>query len=235
MNIAIIPARAGSKRIPGKNIKPFLGKPIIAYSIEAALQSGIFDKVIVSTDSEEIAEIAREYGAEVPFFRPKELCDDHTATAPVVTHAISWFMDNGINPDYVCCIYATAPFVAPEYLNQGYETISKNNCTTCYSITTFHFTIFRALRINKNGNTEMYWPEHELTRSQDFEEAYHDAGQFYWVNCKKFIKTQKLYADDSLPVILPRYLVQDIDTNEDWELAEYLYKATNDGNTGKPR
>jgi pseudaminic acid cytidylyltransferase len=225
MKIAIIPARGGSKRIPGKNIKPFLGKPIIAYSIQAALDSGVFDRVVVSTDSEKITEIAKEYGAEVPFYRPGELCDDHTATAPVITHALEWFIQNNSKPDYACCIYATAPFLKPEYIKEGYEKISNNNCSSCYSITTFPFPIFRALRINEKGTLEMYWPEHELTRSQDLEAAYHDAGQFYWVNTEKFLKNPKLYANDSLPVVMPRYLVQDIDTMEDWKMAEYLFKA----------
>lgn len=225
MNVAIIPARGGSKRIPGKNTKLFLGKPIIAYSIQAALDSHIFDRVIVSTDSDEIADIAIEYGADVPFRRPQELCDDHTETAPVISHAIKWLEENAVKPEYACCLYATAPFVEPGYLKKGLDLINKNQATTCFSVASFNFPIFRALKINHNGCLEMFWPENELTRSQDLEEAYHDAGQFYWVDCEKFLNEPKLYAKDSCPVIIPRYLVQDIDTYEDWEMAEYLFKA----------
>ncbi len=233
MNVAIIPARGGSKRIPGKNVKLFLGKPIIAYSIEAALDSNIFDKVIVSTDSDEIADVARSYGAEVPFYRPQELCDDHTETAPVICHTIQWLENNKSTPVFACCIYATAPFVEPLYIRKGFELINKYQSSTCFSVTTFPFPIFRALKINNNGSLEMFWPENELVRSQDLEEAYHDAGQFYWVDCKKFMNEPKLYAKDSCPVILPRYLVQDIDTYEDWEMAEYLFKAIHAGQTDK--
>lgn len=232
MNIAIIPARGGSKRIPGKNIKSFLGKPIIAYSIEAALTSGLFDSVVVSTDSEEIAEVARKYGAVTPFVRPNELCDDHTPTAPVITHAIEWFAEHETMPEYACCIYATAPFVEASYLREGYDTINENKCSSCFAITTFGFPIFRSLKINGHGNLEMFWPEHELTRSQDLEEAYHDAGQFYWVECERFLRFPKVYAEDARPVILPRYLVQDIDTPEDWKMAEYLYKAIHGSRQG---
>ncbi len=225
MNVAIIPARGGSKRLPGKNIRPFLGKPIIAYSIEAALASSLFEKVLVSTDSEEIAEIAREYGAVTPFLRPIELSDDHTATAPVIEHALRWLREQGDNINYACCIYATAPFVQPDYIKIGFDLLTQENCTTTYSVTSFPFPIFRASKINENGSLEMFWPENELARSQDLPEAYHDAGQFYWLHVDRFLQQKKLYASDSKPVILPRHLVQDIDTLEDWVRAEYMYKA----------
>jgi pseudaminic acid cytidylyltransferase len=225
VNVAIIPARGGSKRLPGKNIKNFLGKPIIAYSIEAAKSSGLFDQVLVTTDSEKIAEVAREYGAITPFLRPPELSDDQTATAPVIDHALRWLQNQGNRINYACCIYATAPFIQPEYLRQGYEILTKKKCTTAYSVTSFPFPIFRASKINDGGCLEMFWPEYELARSQDLPEAYHDAGQFYWVNVDRFLQQQKLYALDSQPVVLPRHLVQDIDTLEDWIRAEFMYQA----------
>ena len=225
MKIAIIPARGGSKRLPGKNIKAFLGKPIIAYSIEEALSSGLFDKVIVTTDSEKIAKVAMDYGASVPFLRPSELSGDHVATAPVIEHVLQELINQGNQVDQACCIYATAPFVQAKYLNEGYKTLMETNCSTVYSVTSFAFPIFRASQINNDGCLEMFWPENELVRSQDLPEAYHDAGQFYWLDVKKFLLQNKLYQADSRPVILPRHLVQDIDTLEDWIRAEYMYQS----------
>lgn len=227
MNVAIIPARGGSKRIPGKNVKHFLGKPIIAYSIEEALSSGLFDQVLVSTDSEEIAEIAKKYGAKVPFMRPSELSDDYTTTAPVIEHAVQWLQDQGENPAYVCCIYAAAPFIQSKYLAKGYELLRSKDCASSFPVTSFPFPILRASVIKDNGCLEMLWPEYELTRSQDLPEAYHDAGQFYWLNVKKFLSEKKIYPVDSRPVIMPRHLVQDVDTLEDWVRAEYMYKVIN--------
>jgi len=225
MNLAIIPARGGSKRIPNKNIKNFAGKPIIAYSINTARKAEIYDHVIVSTDSEGIAKIARQYGAEVPFIRPPELSDDATPTAPVLLHAIQWLADNGESPSYSCCIYATAPFVRPDDIINGFKIITGKKVSSVFSVTTFAFPIFRALRITNSGQIEMFWPEYETTRSQDLPEAYHDAGQFYWFEVRQILKTKKIYSNDALPVILPRYLVQDIDTPEDWETAEVMYTA----------
>lgn len=233
MNIAIIPARGGSQRIPGKNIKPFLGKPIIAYSIEAALACGQFERVIVSTDSSEIADVARQYGADTPFMRPSQLADHHTATAPVILHALDWLEAHDEHYTHACCIYATAPFVRAEYLQQGLNLLQATGCSSCYPVATFPFPIFRASRINDNGCLQMFWPEYEMTRSQDLPEAYHDAGQFYWVNVEKFRRNPQLYANDSRPIIIPRHLVQDIDTTEDWIRAEYMYKVAfqTQGNT----
>jgi pseudaminic acid cytidylyltransferase len=225
VNIAIIPARGGSKRIPDKNIKAFSGKPIIAFSIETAKISGLFEKIIVSTDSREIAHIAKEYGAEVPFMRPKELSDDFTPTAPVLLHALKRLRENGVAPNYVCCIYAAAPFVQPDYIKKGLGLIMSKRVASVYSVTTFPFSIFRALNISEAGYLRMFWPEHELTRSNDLPEAYHDAGQFYWLDRKKFLKSKKIYSGDALPIILPRGLVQDIDTPEDWESAEAMYEV----------
>jgi pseudaminic acid cytidylyltransferase len=225
MNVAIIPARGGSKRIPRKNIKLFAGKPIISYSIEAARQSGVFRRIIVSTDSDAIARVALEHGAEVPFMRPAELADDHTPTAPVVLHALEWLAQQGEPAQCACCIYPTAPFLQPRFLRQGHELLVTRGVSSVFSVTTFAFPILRALRINERGHLEMFWPEYEYSRSQDLPEAYHDAGQFYWLNCELFFQERRIYTKDALPVILPRYLVQDIDTLEDWERAELMFRA----------
>jgi len=224
MNACIIPARGGSKRIPKKNIRDFCGKPMIVRSIEAAKVSGVFEHIIVTTDSEEIAAVAREWGAEVPFMRPPELSDDHASTDAVIIHALNWVKKNGIELEYACCLYATAPFVQPEYLRQGLELLKSTGATSAFSVTSFPFPIFRGLKINAQGALELFWPEHRMTRSQDLPEAYHDAGQFYWLNVEKYTKAPALYAPDAMPVILPRHLVQDIDTPEDWESAEFQYR-----------
>lgn len=225
MTVAIIPARGGSKRIPRKNIKDFAGRPMIAHTIVAALESGCFERVLVSTDDQEIAAIARQWGAEVPFVRPPELSDDKTATAPVVLHALDWLKANGDEPDYACCIYATAPFLQGRYLQHGLDTLRATGATTAFSVTSFAFPIYRGLQLDQNGVVSMIWPEHKLTRSQDLPEAYHDAGQFYWLNSSKFREGGSLYAPDSRAVILPRRLVQDIDTPEDWDVAVALHAA----------
>jgi pseudaminic acid cytidylyltransferase len=221
--VAIIPARGGSTRIPGKNIKMFKGKPMIARAIEAARNSGLFDRVLISTDSDEIAEIAVRYGAEYGFRRPDELSDNMTATAPVLLHALQWLRDNGAAPRYACCIYATTPLIQVSDLLAGYKLISERSCGSSFPVTSFGFPIFRALKMEADGRVTMFWPEHRLTRSQDLPEAYHDAGMFYWVNVERFMADPRLYYDDSLPIIVPRWRVQDIDTPEDWERAELTY------------
>lgn len=225
MKLAVIPARGGSKRIPRKNIRPFAGRPIIAYSIGAALDCGLFDRVIVSTDDEEIADVARQHGADIPFIRPAQLADDFTGTNAVVSHAIGWYRDQGDHVEYACCIYATAPFVQPEYLRQGFDSLSSSGKSFAFSITSFPFPIQRAVRINADGALEAMFPEHVSSRSQDLEEAYHDAGQFYWGTAEAFVESRPLFSPESVPVILPRYLVQDIDTLEDWRRAELLYQV----------
>ena len=225
MNVCIIPARGGSKRIPKKNIRDFCGKPMIARSIEAAKAAGIFDRIIVTTDAEEIAVVAKACGAEVPFIRPPELSDDHASTDAVVIHALNWFKNNGIELEYACCLYATAPFVKPEYLRKGLELLKSTGASTGFSVTSFPFPIFRGLKINQKGALEMFWPEHRLTRSQDLPEAFHDAGQFYWLNVRKYMKAPALYAPDAVPIVLPRHLVQDIDTPEDWARAEFMFQS----------
>ncbi|HEG43585.1 MAG TPA: pseudaminic acid cytidylyltransferase [Phycisphaerales bacterium] len=225
MNVAIIPARGGSKRIPGKNIKNFAGKPIIHYSIKAAIESGLFTKVIVSTDSEEIADVAIRAGAEVPFMRPMSLSDDTTPTAPVLEHAINWLNDHGEKVKYCCCIYATAPFVTSKSIKDGFSLLSQSGASSVFTAATFESCIFRGLRITEDGLIKMLWPENELKRSQDFEDVYHDAGQLYWLDSEKFLENKTCFSEKSLPLILPRYLVQDIDTAEDWETAELIFEV----------
>ena len=198
---------------------------MISYSIRAAQDSGVFDRILVSTDSDDVAEIAKKLGAEAPFIRPPELSDDHTATAPVISHALEWLRDNDTQATYACCIYATAPFIRAEDIAKGFETLKNSAASTAFTVTSFPFPILRALEIQDDGTLAMFWPEHRLTRSQDLPDAYHDAGQFYWLDAVRFIKTPELYNADSRPILLPRYLVQDIDTPEDWETAEHMYKA----------
>ncbi len=223
-SIAIIPARGGSKRIPGKNIKEFYGKPLIAYSIQAALDSKLFDKIIVSTDDEVIASVAKEYGADIPFIRPKELSDDFTGTDDVVKHALEWLKSRGEVFEYVCTIYATAPLLQPKYLIEGYSALKNSTAINAFSATSMPFPIQRTFRVNNDGRCKMFFPEHYMTRSQDLEEAYQDAGQFYWNKIDQH-SDEIMFGKDSIPVILPRYLVQDIDTLEDWKRAEIMYKV----------
>ncbi|WP_024619554.1 pseudaminic acid cytidylyltransferase [Pseudomonas kilonensis] len=225
MRLAVIPARGGSKRIPRKNIKVFCGKPMIVWSIQAALQSGCFDKIIVSTDDEEIAEVARQYGASVPFMRPAELSDDYTGTIPVMQQAIEWCNANGFYARQVCCLYATAPFVSPEDLRRGLSTLELSGSQYAFSVTSYAFPIQRAVRLTGAGRVEMFNPEFFNTRSQDLEESYHDAGQFYWGLADAWLKGEMIFSPESSAVLLPRHRVQDIDTPEDWVRAEWLYKA----------
>ena len=222
--IAIIPARGGSKRIPKKNIKLFHGKPLIAYSIETALQSELFDKVIVSTDDEEIAKIAKEYGAEVPFMRPKKLSDDYSSSGDAVEHAIEFLQTKGESFRYVCTIYATAPFLEKKYLQKGFEALKNSDAKMAFSVTSMPFPIQRTFKITQDERCQMFWPENFHKRSQDLEEAYQDAGQFYWEDTTKEWRDLP-FGSQSIPIVLPRYLVQDIDTSEDWKRAELMYKV----------
>jgi pseudaminic acid cytidylyltransferase len=225
MKIAVIPARGGSKRIPRKNIKDFCGKPMIVWSIEAAKASALFDHIIVSTDDNEIAELAKKHGAEVPFIRPAELSDDYVGTGDVVKHAAEWVMQNIGNPKYVCTIYATAPFIKSADLIEGLELLEKNDCQLVFTVTSFPFPIQRAIKITDNGRVEMFQPEHFMTRSQDLEPSYHDAGQFYWSVTDAVLNKVAAFSDASMPLILPRHQVQDIDTLEDWQRAELMFTA----------
>jgi len=233
MKVAIIPAREGSKRIPRKNIKLFAGRPIIEYSIKAGIGTGLFDKVIVSTDSKQIGNVARRYGAEVPFIRPSGISDDHTMLPPVLKHALDWLNENAAPVECFCCILPTAPFIRPEYIRQGYEKLIHEKVSAVISVTTFPFPIFRAFKISEGKRLEMLWPEHEFTRSNDLEEVYHDAGQFYWLDTAKFCEQQRIFAPDASPILLPRYMVQDIDTPEDWQTAEHMYLAMNRHKPGR--
>lgn len=223
--VAIIPARGGSKRIPRKNIKDFFGKPLIAYSIDVALKSKLFDKVIVTTDDQEIMDIAEQYGAQA-YKRPDHLADDFTATQPVIDDVLAYLKNNNEEYDYYCTIYATAPLLQEKYLIEGFENLQKSDAVNAFSVTSMPFPIKRTFKITDNNRCEMFWPEHALTRSQDLEEAYQDAGQFYWTNLKKE-SNEIMFGKDSIPVVIPRHLVQDIDTLEDWERAEFIYQAVN--------
>lgn len=225
MRLAVIPARGGSKRIPRKNIKLFCGKPIIAWSIEAAHESECFDRILVSTDDEEIAEVARTYGAEVPFLRPSELSDDFTPTTPVIAHAIRWLQKHGDPPTQACCIYATAPFIRSEDLRRGLELLEQSGSDYVLPVTSYAFPIQRAIRITAANRVEMFSPEHFNTRSQDLEEAYHDAGQFYWGRAAAWLAGKPIFSREAVPIMLPRHRVQDIDTAEDWERAELMLNA----------
>jgi N-acylneuraminate cytidylyltransferase len=227
MRLAIIPARGGSKRIPRKNIKLFGGKPMIAWSIEAAKQSECFDRIIVSTDDSEIAEVAISYGAEVPFMRPPELSDDHTGTTKVVAHAVDWHnKNNNLNiASNVCCIYATAPFIRAKDIAFGLSELEFSGAQYAFSVTSYAFPIQRAIRINSNKFVEMYQPQNFDSRSQDLEEAYHDAAQFYWGRAEAWLADVPMFSASSIAIRLQRHMVQDIDTDDDWLRAELIYKS----------
>jgi len=225
LNVCVIPARGGSKRIPRKNIKEFNGKPIIAYSIEAALKSNCFNQVIVSTDDDEIAEVAKKYGAQVPFSRPDELSNDYVGTIPVIKHAIEWMEDNNNLIENVCCLYATAPFVRSKIISKAYQKLKDTKADYCFSVTSFSFPIQRAIKVTEKNKVSMFYPEYFNARSQDLEESYHDAGQFYWGKSQAFKDELPLFSEVATPYVLPRYLVQDIDTPEDWIRAEAMYKV----------
>jgi pseudaminic acid cytidylyltransferase len=224
MNIAIIPARGGSKRIPRKNINMFAGKPMIAHAITIAKSSGLFEHIIVSTDDTEIADIAREWGAVTPFVRPDELANDYTATVPVIAHAIQTCRELGWEFDYVCCIYPGVPFLQIEDLKGAFELLVKGNTDYSFPITEFPSAIQRALRRLEDGQMQPFNPQYELTRTQDLELAYHDAGQFYWGKADAWLHNSRLHSS-GVGYIVPNWRVVDIDTPEDWVRAEYLLKT----------
>lgn len=227
MKIAVIPARGGSNRIPRKNIKPFCGKPMIAWSIEAARECGLFDRIIVSTDDAEIAEVAKQWGAEAPFVRPPELSNDFAGTTEVIAHATQWALNDGLKPDAVCCIYATAPLIQAEDLKKGLSALESGNWDYAFSVTEFSAPIFRAFKRTADGGIEMFFPEHFATRSQDLPSAFYDAGQFYWGRPEAWINGKKIFSQASASVVIPRSRSQDIDTPEDWEFAELLFQISN--------
>lgn len=224
MNIAIIPARGGSKRIPRKNIKEFCGKPMIAYAITAAKESGLFEHIVVSTDDEEIAQIARVYGAEMPFIRPTDLANDYTATLPVIAHAIESCRSLGWQVDMVCCIYPSVPFIQIKELDGALALISNSKVDYCFPVTEYPSAIQRALKLLNNGNVQAFFSEFELTRTQDLEPGYYDAGQFYWGKAQAWLTNPKIYSS-GLGYVIPNWRVVDIDTTEDWQRAELIYRS----------
>lgn len=228
--VAIITARGGSKRIPRKNIKEFCGKPIILYSIEAALQSGMFDEVMVSTEDEEIAEIARQAGAKVPFMRSEKTSDDHATTADVILEVLETYRQNGKEFSYACCIYPTAPFVTAEKLKKGIELLKEKQASMVMPIVPFSFPPQRCQIMKEDGCIEMKWPENRNTRSQDLETFYHDCGQFYFYNVKDFFQVKGQITEKIYPIVMPEQEVQDIDNMSDWELAEIKYKIMKEKN-----
>lgn len=224
MNVAIIPARGGSKRIPRKNVREFCGKPMIRWSIDAALESGCFQRVVVSTDDDDVAAVAQQAGAEVPFRRPAELCDDHTPTLPVIAHALRWLADHGDAARFACCLYATAPFVEAADLRQAFERLARGDANYVFTATHFPFPPARALRFDESGSAVPAFPEFIARRSQDLPEMFHDAGQFYWGQAQAFLAQRPIFAPGSVPHMLPRSRVQDIDTPDDWRHAEWLFR-----------
>jgi N-acylneuraminate cytidylyltransferase len=221
--ICVIPARGGSKRIPRKNVRPFCGKPMIAWSIEAARASRLFDRIVVSTDDAEIIAIAREFGAEAPFTRPADLADDHTPIVPAVRHAVTSLERDGDQTDLVCCLFATAPFVTPESLREGHDQMRADATSEfAFSAVRFSFPIFRAVGLQPDGTVRMFWPENQLTRSQDLPEAYHEAGQFFWARRDALFAHDSIYSGRCRMVAVPPERVQDIDTEDDWAQAQVL-------------
>ena len=223
-NVAIIPARGGSKRIPRKNIKLFLGKPIIAYSIETAINSGIFDYVMVSTDDAEIANIAKSYGAQVPFFRSHQTSNDFSTTADVIIEVLNELKKTGRDYDNACCIYPTAPMLSEKSLVDAYNLLLTKNYNTVLPVCQFSYPVQRALKMDES-KVSMIWPENLNVRSQDLQKVYHDAGQFYWLKTSTFLENQKMFSENSGAVILNEIQVQDIDNETDWKMAELKHSV----------
>lgn len=217
--VAIITARGGSKRIPRKNIKPFLGKPILQYSIEAALQARVFDEIMVSTEDEEIAGIAKQAGAKVPFYRTEKTANDFATTADVIQEVLETYESQGTHFDYACCIYPTAPFITPEKLIEGMKILEENHADSAMPVVQFSFPPQRGV-VRNGAYIIPKWPENMAKRSQDLETMYHDAGQFYWIDTKAFSEQHTVIMQKTVPVILSEMDVQDIDTEEDWAMAE---------------
>lgn len=222
--LAIIPARGGSKRIPHKNIKPFLGRPIIAYSIEAALGSGLFEEVMVSTDDVEIAEIARQEGASVPFLRSTENANDYATLADVLVEVVNAYKERGYEFDLICCLLPTAPLISSEDVRSAYDQLVMSTFDSICPVVAFSYPILRSLSIDEKGNLNMNWPEYRFSRSQDLRPAYHDSGTFYWIKTSSLLKDKKLLSENGTAIVLDEFRVQDIDTDTDWALAEMKYK-----------
>ena len=232
MIVGVIPARGGSKRIPGKNIRPFCGRPIIEYSIQAALKSNIFDRVVVSTDCQQIADVAKRSGAEVPFTRPPELANDFATTTPVVQHAIAAIESEGTPVDFACCIYGTAPFISPGDIQNGLKRLQASSVARfSLPVTTFPYAIYSSLKMKNESECEMFYPEHESTRSQDLPEAWHDAGQCYWASGNDWTQLNGgILSSRLIGLPIPRHRVQDIDTPEDWLRAELMFELLSNSN-----
>lgn len=226
--VAIIPARGGSKRIPGKNIRPFAGRPMIEYAIGLARSSGLFSRIIVSTDSDAVATLAEQAGAEVPFRRPAELADDHATTAAVLAHALD-AIDARTQYDYACCLYPATPFTTPDDLRAGLAFVADGGAASSFAVAGFAAPTWRAMKRKPDGSLAMVWPEHRDTRSQDLPETFHDAGQFYWVPVAGFLDAPALLTDNSRGVIFERWRAHDIDTEEDWMRAEAIYQTLKQG------
>jgi len=226
MRIAVIPARGGSKRIPRKNIKIFSGKPMIAWAILIAKESGLFDHIIVTTDDDEIASIARDWGAETPFKRPENLSDDLTPTAPVIAHAVKSCIDLGWKIDYACCIYPCSPFLNVEDLVNAFNLMQARNANFVYPVTEYSHPMQRAMRLLPEGKMQFFSPEFELTRTQDLEMAYHDTGQFYWGKLSSWLGNGKMHTD-GLGMPIPNWRTVDIDSINDWNRAELIFKTLN--------
>ncbi len=225
MNLCVIPARGGSKRIPRKNIKLFAGKPMITYAIEAARKSGLFRHIVVSTEDEEIAEVAKKCGAEIPFRRPKELADDHAGTNDVLSHAIPACERLGYPSEWVCCIYPAVPFISSEDIKGALDLLKRTpSVDYSFPVTEFPSAIQRALRRNHLGLIESFYPEYETARTQDLEQAFHDAGQFYWGRRESWMSNPKIH-NSGVGLVIPNWRVADIDTTQDWERAERLFSA----------
>ena len=225
-NLCIIPARGGSKRIPRKNIKPFIGKPIMAYSIEAALRSGVFDEVMVSTDDEEFAAIAKQFGASVPFMRSDATANDYATTVEVLLEVVDMYKKQGKKFDNVCCLYSTAPFVTPERLKEAYNKLS-DSIDGCFTVVEYSYPIQRSLKINESGLIEMRYPEYLKSRTQDLEKTYHDAGQFYFMKTSAMEQQKTVWLKRTDPLVLSELEVQDLDTLTDWQLAEMKFELIN--------
>jgi len=227
MRLAVLPARGGSKRIPRKNIRDFCGKPMIAWPIAAAIECGVFDRIIVSTDDREIADVARACGADTPFTRPSSLADDHAGTTAVVAHATRWALDQGWPVESICCLYPTAPMVVPTDIVDGLHMLTEGGWDFVLTATDYASPIFRSFRQTAAGGIEMFFPEHFTKRSQDLPQALHDAGQFYWGRTEAWLSDKPLFGSSAAPLLIPRWRVQDIDTPDDWVRAEALFKALN--------
>ena len=230
--LVVIPARGGSKRMPRKNIRLFLGAPIISYSIKAALNAHCFDEVMVSTDDQEIAEVAQHAGAQVPFFRSEQCSNDYSGIANVLEEVVLAYQKQGKFFDVICCILATAPFIKPERLKVAYELMQQSAVDAVVPVVNFGYPIQRSVKIN-NNYLEMFWPENYNVRSQDLEPAYHDVGQFYFIKTDVLLREKKLYVQRAVPLILPELEVQDIDNEQDWQVAELKYKILQQMNSEK--